>query len=65
MLLNWMDGMELEVWGVMLDGINQRYGRGVLRLAAEGFDRSWQMRRGNLSPGYTTSWDGLLVVRAR
>ncbi|MBK8359222.1 MAG: DUF4113 domain-containing protein [Comamonadaceae bacterium] len=26
--------------------------------------RSWQMRRGNLSPGYTTSWDGLPVARA-
>lgn len=48
-----------------LDLINQRYGRGALRLAAEGIDRSWQMRRGNLSPAYTTSWDGLAVVKAR
>jgi DNA polymerase V len=48
-----------------LDCINQRYGRGALRLAAEGIDRSWQMRRGNLSPGYTTSWEGLPVVSAR
>lgn len=47
-----------------LDLINQRYGRGALRLAAEGIDRSWQMRRGNLSPAYTTSWEGLPVVRA-
>ncbi len=48
----------------VLDGINQRYGRGSLRLAAEGVDRSWRMRRGNLSPGYTTDWMGLAVVRA-
>jgi DNA polymerase V len=48
-----------------LDGINQRYGRGVVRLAVEGVDHSWQMRRRNLSPGYTTSWEGLPVVRAR
>jgi DNA polymerase V len=48
----------------VLDGINQRYGRGSLRLAAEGVDRSWRMRRGNLSPGYTTDWAGLAVVRA-
>jgi DNA polymerase V len=48
----------------VLDDINQRYGRQTLRLAAEGVDRSWKMRRGNLSPGYTTSWDGLPVVRA-
>lgn len=48
----------------VLDSVNQRYGRGVLRLAAEGIDRSWQMRRGNLSPGYTTCWAGLPVVLA-
>lgn len=48
-----------------VDLINLRYGRGTLRLAAEGLDRSWQMRRGNLSPAYTTSWEGLAVVRAR
>lgn len=48
----------------VLDGINQRYGRGALRLAAEGVDRPWQMRRGNLSPRYTTDWSGLAVVRA-
>lgn len=47
-----------------LDDINRRYGRGVLRLAAEGVEKTWQMRRGNLSPGYTTSWDGLPVVIA-
>ena len=48
----------------VFDSINQRYGRGAVRLAAEGVDKAWQMRRGNLSPGYTTSWDGLPVVRA-
>ena len=48
----------------ILDGVNQRYGRGSLRLAAEGVDRSWRMRRGNLSPCYTTDWSGLAVVRA-
>jgi DNA polymerase V len=49
----------------VLDGINQRYGRGALRLAAEGGDRTWQMRRGNLSPRYTTDWAALAVVTAR
>ncbi len=45
-----------------LDAINGRYGRGALRLAAEGVTKTWQMRRGNLSPRYTTDWDG--VARA-
>jgi len=47
-----------------LDGINQRYGRDTLRLAAEGVEKGWQMRRGNLSPGYTTDWNGIAKVRA-
>lgn len=42
-----------------LDAINGRYGRGSLRLAAEGVTKSWQMRRGNLSPRYTTDWEGV------
>ncbi len=58
------DARSERLMGV-LDGINRRYGRGALRLAAEGVERSWQMRRGNLSPGYTTSWEGLPVVMAR
>jgi len=47
-----------------LDRINQRYGRGTLRLAAEGVDQDWRMRRGNLSPRYTTEWSELPSVRA-
>ena len=47
-----------------LDAINERYGRGVLRLAAEGVEKPWQMRRGNLSPRYTTEWGGVATVWA-
>ena len=47
-----------------LDAINGRYGRGSLRLAAEGVTKGWQMRRGNLSPLYTTAWCGLARVVA-
>ena len=49
----------------VVDGINQRYGRGSLRLAAEGIEQDWRMRRGNLSPGYTTDWRGLPKVKAQ
>lgn len=48
----------------VLDGINERFGRGTLRLAAEGAEKAWQMRRGNLSPSYTTDWNGIAKVRA-
>lgn len=49
----------------VIDGINGKYGHGTMRLAAEGVERVWQMRRGNLSPRYTTEWDSLAVVQAR
>jgi DNA polymerase V len=47
----------------VVDGINQRWGRGTLRWLAEGLTQPWQMRRERMSPGYTTDWQGLPVVR--
>jgi DNA polymerase V len=47
-----------------LDSINQKYGRGAVQLLAEGTDKTWRMRRGNLSPVCTTSWDELATVLA-
>jgi DNA polymerase V len=47
-----------------MDMVNQRWGRGTMRTAAEGVTKSWQMKRQRLSPGYTTDWDGLPVVSA-
>ena len=47
-----------------LDNINTRWGRGTLRLAAEGTQQDWQMQRAYLSPRYTTDWAGLPAVRA-
>ena len=47
-----------------LDVINQRWGRGTLRSAAEGLEKPWQMKRQRLSPSYTTDWDGLPMVVA-
>lgn len=47
-----------------MDAINARWGTGTLRSSAEGVSKDWQMRRGNLSPAYTTSWDGVPSVLA-
>ena len=57
-------GARSDVLMAVVDGINQRYGRGAICLAVEGLHKNWRMRRGNLSPGYTTDWAGLPVVRA-
>jgi DNA polymerase V len=58
------DAQSKKLMGV-LDGINVKFGRGSVKLAAEGVDKVWQMRRGNLSPRYTTEWECLPVVLAR
>jgi DNA polymerase V len=48
---------------MVMDAINARYGRGSLRLAAEGIDQPWSMKRAMKSPSYTTRWGELPVVR--
>jgi DNA polymerase V len=47
---------------VALDALNGQMGQGTLRFAAEGTRQPWRMRRGNLTPGYTTDWAGLPVA---
>lgn len=42
---------------------NLRYGRGTLRLAAEGYSKPWSMKSQRKSPCYTTRWSELPVVR--
>jgi len=52
-----------------LDGVNARYGRGALQLASAGTpeqkrSRGWRMKQERRTPGYTTRWEELAVVRA-
>jgi DNA polymerase V len=47
----------------LMDDLNSRYGRGTIRLAAEGFDRKWKMKQEYLSKQYTTNWADLVVTR--
>ena len=46
-----------------LDGINLRYGRDTLFLAAQGIEQKWAMRRELLTPQYTTKWDCLPRIK--
>lgn len=46
-----------------LDQINRKMGKGVLKLASDGVEQEWKMKRGNKSPAYTTRWDELPIVR--
>ncbi|MCA1788801.1 MAG: Y-family DNA polymerase [Thioalkalivibrio sp.] len=46
-----------------LDDVNAKWGRGTLKLAAEGVAKPWQMKREHISPAYTTRWQDLPRVR--
>lgn len=53
----------------VLDAVNDRYGKGALKLGSSGAEsrdeshrRRWEMRQDRRSPRYTTHWDELWVV---
>ncbi len=48
-----------------MDQVNQRYGRGTLKLASAGAPKAiklWAMKQERMSSGYTTDWEGLAVA---
>jgi len=50
-----------------LDGLNLRYGRGTVLMASAGLagdKRAWSMKQERRTPGYTTCWADMPVVRA-
>lgn len=50
-----------------LDGLNLRYGRGTVLMASAGLagdKRAWSMKQERRTPGYTTCWVDMPVVRA-
>ncbi|PXW84914.1 DNA polymerase V [Nitrosomonas sp. Nm84] len=47
----------------VIDNINDRMGKGTIRLASQGIKQSWSMRRENVSQNYTTDWDELLCIQ--
>ncbi len=49
----------------LMDSINEKYGQRTIRLAAEGVQQSWLMKRKIKTPNYTTRWSDLPIVYAR
>ena len=47
-----------------IDGINGRFGRGMVRPAVSGVERRWTAKAEYLSQRYTTKLDELVTVRA-
>lgn len=48
----------------VLDAVNRKMGKQVLRLASDGLHQRWAMKSGNKSPAYTTRWTELPVAVA-
>ena len=46
----------------VMDQINDRYGKGMLRSGTEGFAKQWVMRSDKKSNEYTTNWADLFKV---
>ena len=46
-----------------IDQINYRYGGTTIKLASEGIEKKWSMRRNKVSQCYTTRFDELMEVR--
>lgn len=47
-----------------IDHLNQKMGKGTIKLAAEISSQHWQAKQLRLSKKYTTSWNDLLIVHA-
>jgi len=57
------DNSKQQKLSVLLDDINTRYGRGALRVAAEGYDKTWKMKQEFLSKQYTTDWNDIIRTK--
>jgi DNA polymerase V len=61
------DGQDRGRLMTTLDGLNLRYGRGTVLVASAGLagdKRAWSMKQERRTPGYTTCWGDMPLVRA-
>ena len=58
------DGASSAAMMRTLDGLNQRFDKGAVTIAASGTRNDWAMRREKKPPNDTTSWKELPVARA-
>lgn len=46
-----------------LDAVNDRFGRGTLRVGNVEGHQAWHMSQNAKTPSYTTEWEGLPTAR--
>jgi len=56
-------GVKYDKVSKVLDRLNLHYGAGTLRMAGEGKDQKWSMKREFLRPHYTTNWNDIIKVK--
>jgi DNA polymerase V len=47
----------------VLDRLNNRFGKGTVKVASEGINKKWNMKRKFLTPDYTNSWSDIIKVK--
>jgi len=47
----------------LIDGVNKKFGKSTVYLAAEGMQKKWKMKQEHKSPCYTTVWQDLPRVK--
>jgi DNA polymerase V len=47
-----------------MDGVNKSYGKDVVRMGTQEFNKKWKLRQEHLSPHYTTRLNELMIVKA-
>lgn len=57
------DGGKKDRVSAVLDKLNLAYGRGTLRMATEGYEKTWRLKHEFLSKGYTTRWSDIIKVK--
>lgn len=62
-MFNQFDGGQKDNISKAIDQINLAYGRGTIRMASEGYEKSWRLRHEYLSRGYTTRWSDIIKVK--
>ena len=58
------DGSRSAALMAAMDAMNNRYGRGAIRLGHAAVDEGWRMRRDRLSPSWTTRWTDVPAIKS-
>lgn len=61
---DWLEPLQATDTRLMnaLDGLNQRFGRGTVKVSTQGAFKEWQMKQERKSPNYTTCWNEVPFV---